>query len=206
MGHLVMSTGSMREAMRLLTAVERTPEQERTLATVREKCRTVDGRLHSQGIDLEVSVAQALEELLDGTVGADQGPGYHYALQALISAHFSDTHDLGDWRRQSWFRTVDEEVSRTGVPARLALSRILLSGPPVRLPPAGDSTPWMGTFPTELAAEFVAAHEAVLDRLDPEVRETVEVFLKAIRFEAEEWATAREEGRPGQDTIFFWCA
>ncbi|MFD0376877.1 hypothetical protein [Streptomyces sp. NPDC127112] len=206
MGHLVMSTGSMRDAMRLLTAVERTPEQERTLGRVREKCRTVDGRLHGQGIDLEVSVAQALEELLDGTVGAAEGPGYHYALQALISSYFSDTHDLGDWRRQSWFWTVDEELSRVGVPARLALSRILTSGPPVRLPPAGDTTPWMGTFPTELAAEFVAAHEAVLARVDPQVRETVEVFLKAIRFEAEEWASADEDRRSGQDTMFFWCA
>ncbi|MEU3315006.1 hypothetical protein ACGFY6_12330 [Streptomyces sp. NPDC048387] len=206
MGHLVMSTGSMRDPMRLLTAVERTPEQERTLATVREKCRTVDGRLHAEGIDLDVSVAQALEELLDGRVSAEQGPGYHYALHALISAHFSDPHDLGDWARQSWFWTVDEEVSRAGIPARLALSQILLSGPPVRLPHPGDSTPWMGTFPTELAAEFVAAHEAVLDRLDREVRETVEVFLKAIRCEAEEWASTKESLRARQDTMYFWCA
>ncbi|MFH7600222.1 hypothetical protein WDV06_34765 [Streptomyces racemochromogenes] len=206
MGHLVMSTGSMRDAMRLLTAVERTPEQERTLVTVREQCRTVDGRLHAQGIDLDVSVAQALEELLDGAVTAERGPGYHYALHALISPYFSDTHDLGEWRRQSWFWTVDEEVSRTGLPARLALSQILLSGPPVRLPPAGDSTPWMGTFPTELAAEFVAAHEAVLGRLDPEVRETVEVFLKAIRCEAEAWASTAEGLRSRQDTMFFWCS
>ncbi|MER7343311.1 hypothetical protein ABT403_36470 [Streptomyces sp. NPDC000075] len=206
MGHLVMSTGSMREAMRLLTAVERTPEQERTLTGVREKCRTVDGRLHAQGIDLDVSVAQALEELLDGTVSAARGPGYHHALHALIAPHFSDTHDLGDWRRQSWFWTVDEELSRAGLPARLGISQILMSGPPVRLPPAGDTTPWMGTFPTELAAEFTAAHEAVLDRVDPEVRETVEVFLKAIRFEAEEWASADEDRRSRQDTMFFWCA
>lgn len=206
MGHLVMSTGSMREAMRLLTAVERTPEQERTLVTVREKCRTVDGRLHAGGIDLDVSVAQALEELLDGTVSATEGPAYHYALHALISSHFSDTYDLGDWRRQSWFWTVDEELARVGVPARLAISRILMSGPPVRLPHAGDTIPWMGTFPTELAAEFVAAHEAVLDRVDPEVRETVEIFLKAVRFEAEEWAATREDRRDRQDTMFFWCA
>ncbi|MEU8436703.1 hypothetical protein AB0F18_28100 [Streptomyces sp. NPDC029216] len=201
-----MSTGSMREAMRLLTAVERTPEQERMLGIVREKCRAVDARLHGQGIDLDVSVARALEELLDGTVSASEGSGYHYALHALISSYFSDTHDLGDWRRQSWLWTVDEELSRAGVPARLAISQILMSGPPVRLPSAGDTTPWMGTFPTGLAAEFVAAHEAVLDRVAPEVRETAEAFLKAIRFEAEEWASADEDRRRNQDTMFFWCS
>ncbi|MCX5380022.1 hypothetical protein [Streptomyces sp. NBC_00091] len=52
----------------------------------------------------------------------------------------------------------------------------------------------------------MAAHEAVLDRVDdPEVRETAEVFLKVMRFEAEEWEQEADESRRS-DTLFFWCA
>ncbi|MET9608160.1 hypothetical protein ABZZ17_24355 [Streptomyces sp. NPDC006512] len=205
MGHLVMSTGSMRDAMRLLTAVERTPDQERRLGLIRERCAAQDARLLDQGIELDVPVGRALEELLEGDISAQQGPQYHYALNALICSYFSDTHDLGDWARQSWFSTVDEELSRAGVPAGLGIFDIVTSGPPVRLPYAGDTTPWMGTFPTERAAEFVAAHEAVLHLVDPEVRETAEYFVKAMRFEAEEWEAAPEGART-DDTLFFWCS
>ncbi|MEU8773664.1 hypothetical protein [Streptomyces sp. NPDC048606] len=203
--HLVMSTGGMREPMRLLTAVERTPDQERTLAVVRERCAAVDERLRDRGVHLEVPAARALEELLEGDVGAEEGAGYHYALHALISAYFSDTHDLGDLARPSWLSTVDEEMAAAGVPADLGIGEIVTSGPPVRLPSAGDGTPWMGTFPTERAAAFVAANEAVLDRVDPEVAETVGRFLKAIRFEAEQWESPGADRRT-RDTLFFWCS
>ncbi|MEU9028908.1 hypothetical protein AB0D46_15510 [Streptomyces sp. NPDC048383] len=208
MGHLVMSTGDMRNAMRLLTAVERTPEQERRLGRIREECAREDGRLRSQGVELDVSVAAALEELLDGEVSGQVGPQWTYALHELIAAHFSDTHDLGYWARQSWFATVDEAFSAAGVPSHLGISEIFMSGPPVRLPHPGGSTPWMGTFPTADAAAFVAAHEAVLDLVEPEVRETAEYFIKAMRFEAEEWeaAGAAEGGDRVHDTLFFWCS
>ncbi|MDA5283660.1 DUF7691 family protein [Streptomyces sp. NPDC054904] len=205
MGHLVMSTGNMRSAMRLLTAVERTPDQERCLGHVRAECARKDERLRSRGVDLEVSVAQALEQLLDGEVDGREGPAWTYALHALIAAHFSDTHDLGDWARQSWFSTVDEELSAAGVPPHLSISEIIMSGPPVRVPFPGDTVPWMGTFPTAEAAAFVAAHEAVFDLVEPEVRETAEYFVKAMRFEAEEWEAA-EEGERVNDTLFFWCS
>ncbi|MFF3014319.1 hypothetical protein [Streptomyces sp. NPDC057939] len=105
----------------------------------------------------------------------------------------------------TWFSTVDEELSAAGVPPRLGISEIILSGPPVRLPFPGDTVPWMGTFPTARAAEFVAAHEAVFDLVEPEVRETAEYFVKAMRFEAEEWEAAEEADRVN-DTLFFWCS
>ncbi|MEU9256199.1 hypothetical protein AB0D66_30735 [Streptomyces sp. NPDC048270] len=203
MGNLEMSTGDMRAVIRLLTAVERTPEQERSLGFARERCAQADARLEEQGITLDVPVVQALEELLEGGPGTDLQPGYTYAFQALVAGQFSDTYDLGYWRRPSWFYTVDEEMTRHGVPADLAPAAILFDGPPIRLPHPGDAVPWMGTFPASRAAEVVAAYEAVLDRLDPEVRETAEVLLEPMRVEAEEWESTKRAGRT-EDTIFFW--
>lgn len=203
MGNLEMSTGDMRAVIRLLTAVERTPEQERVLGFAREQCARTDARFEDQGIKLDVPVAQALEELLEGSPSADMDPAYTYAFQSLVAVNFSDTYDLGYWRRPSWFYTVDEEMTRHGVPADLAPAAILFGGPPVRLPHPGDAVPWMGTFPASRAAEVVEAYEAVLDRLDPEVRETAEVLLEPMRVEAEEWEATKKAGRT-QDTVFFW--
>ncbi|MEV4192432.1 DUF7691 family protein [Streptomyces toxytricini] len=203
MGNLEMSTGDMRNVIRLLTAVERTPEQDRVLEAARERCTRVDARFEAEGIPLDVPVAQALEELLEGAPSADSGPGYTYAFQALVAVQFSDTHDLGHWNRPSWFHTVDDEMTRHGVPGDLAPASLLFGGPPLRLPHPGDAVPCMGTFPASRAAEVVEAYEAVLDRLDPEVRETAEVLLGPMRDEAVEWEAAKAAGRT-QDTIFFW--
>lgn len=205
MGQLEMRTGDMREVMRLLTAVERTPDQERVLSVIRRRCTERDDRLGDQGIEFEVPVAQALDELLDGGVTASEGPGYTYALHEMITAHFSDPVDLGSWRRQSWLWDVDKELTALGVPAGLSLFELLTAGPPIRLPHPGDIEPWMSTFPVDRAADFVTAHAAVLDRLDPEVRETAGVFVEAMRFEAEERERSRDR-HPHLDTVYFWYA
>lgn len=203
MGNLEMSTGDMRDVIRLLTAVERTPDQERVLGLARERCAQTDARFEDAGITLDVPVAQALEELLDGSPSADMEPAYAHAFQSLVAVKFSDTYDLGYWRRPSWFYTVDEEMTGHGVPADLAPAALLFDGPPVRLPHPGDALPAMGTFPASRTAELVAAYEAVLDRLDPEVRDTAEVLLEPMRVEAEEWEVTKKAGRT-QDTVFFW--
>ncbi|MFJ4776870.1 hypothetical protein [Streptomyces sp. NPDC088762] len=202
---LEMSTGDMRRVVRLLTAVERTPEQERLVGIARERCAAVDARYADMGYEPDVPVVQALEELLEGTFTAQTGPGYSHALQALVAVQFSDTYDLGWWRRPSWFHTVDEEMTRHGVPADLAPAALLFAGPPVRIPHPGDATPWMSTFPASRAAEVVEAYEAVLDRLDPEVRETAELLLEPMRVEAEEWPLTVKAGRT-EDTVFFWLS
>ncbi|MEV6678029.1 hypothetical protein AB0N09_14350 [Streptomyces erythrochromogenes] len=203
MGNLEMSTGDMRDVIRLLTAVERTPEQDDVLGDARERCAQIDARLADQGITLDVPVARALEELLDGSPSADMEPGYRYAFQALVAVQFSDTYDLGHWRRPSWFHTVDDEMTSHGVPVGLAPAALLFSGPPISLPHPGDALPAMGTFPASRAAELVRAYEAVLDRLDPEVRETAEVLLEPMRVEAAEWERTKRAGRT-EDTVFFW--
>ncbi|WP_405435539.1 hypothetical protein OG373_02730 [Streptomyces avidinii] len=203
MGNLEMSTGDMRDVIRLLTAVERTPEQDRILGTAREQCARIDARFEDHGMTLGVPVAQALEELLAGSPSADMEPGYRYAFQALVAVNFSDTYDLGYWRRPSWFHTVDEEMTHHGVPADLAPAALLFAGPPIRLPHPGDALPCMGTFPASRAAELVRAYEEVLDRLDPEVRETAGVLLEPMRVEADEWERTKKAGRT-EDTIFFW--
>ncbi|WP_246042566.1 DUF7691 family protein [Streptomyces globosus] len=203
MGNLEMSTGDMRDVIRLLTAVERTPEQDRVLAAAREQCTRADARFENEGVRLDVPVAQALEDLLEGAPSADEGPGYMYAFQALVAVQFSDTCDLGHWNRPSWFHTVDDEMTRLGVPGDLAPASLLFGGPPLRLPHPGDAVPRMGTFPASRAAEVVEAYEAVLDRLDPDVRETAEVLLGPMRDEAREWEAAKAAGRT-EDTLFFW--
>lgn len=202
---LDMSTGDMREVVRLLTAVERTADQERRLGLIREQCIRTDIRLRDQGIGIGfgVSVAQALEELIEGVVSTNMCPAYMYAFRHLVASYFSDTTDLGTWSRPSWFYALDGELSRCGVPVDLLPSTFLFSGPPVRLPHPGDVFPQIGTFPAQRAAELAGAYEAVLGHLTLDYRATAARFAELMRFEADEWERAQRLGRT-PDTIFFW--
>ncbi|WP_455753870.1 DUF7691 family protein [Streptomyces luteogriseus] len=200
---LEMSTGDMRTVVRLLTAVERTEEQERTLARVRTECERTDARFQEQGIDLDVSICRALEELIDGTPNADLCPAYSYAFYQAVAAHFSDPTDLGAWRRPSWFHAMDDELARHGVPSDLLPGTFLFSGPPLRLPHPGDAVPSIGTLPARRAADLADAYTRVLDRLDPEFRGAARRFVDAMRFEAREWESARQLGT-NPDTLLFW--
>nr|WP_255344843.1 hypothetical protein [Streptomyces avermitilis] len=149
-----MSTGDMRDVMRLLTAVERTPEQERALGIVREGCAKTDARFREQGIGLDVSVEQALHELIEGVPGGARGAAYTYAFHEVVAAHFSDPTDLGVWSRPSWFFALDDELARHGIPADLLPGSFLFSGPPLRLPHPGDAFPQIGVLPTPRAAPW----------------------------------------------------
>ncbi|MER7897013.1 hypothetical protein ABTX62_13070 [Streptomyces sp. NPDC096046] len=193
----------MRTVVRLLTAVERTERQERTLARVRTECARTDARFREQGIDLAVSISQALDELADGTPSTDLCPAYSYAFYLTVAAHFSDPTDLGAWRRPSWFHAMDDELARHGVPADLLPGMFLFSGPPLRLPHPGDAVPAIGTLPTRRAAALAEAYTRVLDRLDPEFRGAARRFADAMRFEAEQWDSARRLGT-NPDTLLFW--
>ncbi|MEU5091528.1 hypothetical protein [Streptomyces sp. NPDC021356] len=203
--HLEMSTGDMRQVVRLLTAVEPTPEQQRILAIVRERCEETDARLREDGIDSDVSVRQALDELMDSGFSKDMDPAYRRAFHAAVACHFSDPTDLGWWRRTSWFGHVDDELARHGVPSELRLMSFLFSGAPIPLPHPGDVAPSIGTLPAPRAAAVADAYEAVLPRLDEESADTVGRFAEVLRFEAEEWESARELGQ-NLDTIFFWLS
>lgn len=200
---LEMSTGDMRQVMRLLTAVERTPEQERRAARTRERCMEQDADHRQQGISLDVSVTQALDELLAGTLTATEGPSYTYAFHQLVAGFFSDTTDLGVWRRPSWFHSMDEELTAHGVAPDLCPGSFLFSGPPIRLPHPGDAFPSIGVFPADRAGALADAYESVLDRLGPDYRETAARFAELMSFEAEEWTSAKRMGQT-PDTILFW--
>lgn len=193
----------MREVMRLLTAVERTPKQERALGIVREGCAKTDARFREQGINLDVSVEQALHELIEGVPRGARGAAYTYAFHEVVAAHFSDPTDLGVWSRPSWFFALDDELARHGIPADLLPGSFLFSGPPLRLPHPGDAFPQIGVLPTPRAAALAAAYEAVADRLGPDYRVTARKFAELMRFEAEEWESAQQLGQT-LDTIFFW--
>lgn len=200
---LEMSTGDMRTVVRLLTAVERTEQQERTLTRVRTECERTDARFQEQGIDLDVSISQALDELIDGAPSTDLCPSYSYAFYQAVAAHFSDPTDLGAWRRPTWFHAMDDELARHGVPSDLLPGTFLFSGPPLRLPHPGDAVPAIGTLPAHRAAALADAYEAALDRLDPEFRGPARRFTEVMRFEAEEWESARALGM-NPDTLLFW--
>ncbi|WP_234387913.1 MULTISPECIES: DUF7691 family protein [Streptomyces] len=200
---LEMSTGDMRTVVRLLTAVERTEQQERTLARVRTECERTDARFREQGIALDVSISRALDELIDGTPSTDRCPAYSYAFYQVVAAHFSDPADLGTWRRPAWFHAMDDELARHGVPSDLLPGTFLFSGPPLRLPHPGDAVPAIGTLPARRAAALADAYARVLDRLDPEFRGPARRFADALRFEAEEWEGARRPGT-NPDTLLFW--
>ncbi|MDK1347797.1 hypothetical protein QNO09_31845 [Streptomyces sp. 378] len=193
----------MRTVVRLLTAVERTERQDRTLTRVRTECARTDARFREQGIDLAVSISQALDEVADGTPSTDLCPSYSYAFYLTVAAHFSDPTDLGAWRRPSWFHAMDDELARHGVPADLLPGTFLFSGPPLRLPHPGDAVPAIGTLPTRRAAALADAYTRVLDRLDPEFRGAARRFADAMRFEAEQWDSARRLGT-NPDTLLFW--
>ncbi|MET8979039.1 hypothetical protein ABZX85_25820 [Streptomyces sp. NPDC004539] len=196
---LEMSTGDMRQVVRLLTAVERTPEQEEHLGRVRERCKALDIRLQSQGVDFEVPVIRALEELIDGAPSRNMCQAYTHAFHEVVTSCFSYTTDLGSWRRMSWFQTVSNDLARNGIPAALLPETFLFSGPPLPLPDTGDIHPRIGTLSMRRAAEAATAYTAVLDRVHPDCQDTVRRFTEAFRFEVDDW-------RPHStaDTLFFW--
>ncbi|MER5430673.1 hypothetical protein [Streptomyces sp. NPDC002588] len=201
---LEMSTGDMRGVIRLLTAVERTQKQELMYAIVRERCEKADARLREEGIALEVSVLRALEELVEGSPpSVESCPAYTYAFREAVAPHFSDTTDLGAWRRPSWFFALDSELARHGVPSEVRPASFLFNGPPLRLPHPGDAMPQIGVLPAQRAGTLAHAYERVLHRLDPEFTETAGRFADLMSFEAREWETSRRLGRT-DDTIFFW--
>ncbi|MFI8169940.1 hypothetical protein ACIGAN_26810 [Streptomyces sp. NPDC085931] len=193
----------MRTVVRLLTAVERTGEQERTLARIRAECERTDARFEERGIALEVSIGRALDELVEGAVSTDRCPAYSYAFYQVVAAHFSDPTDLGAWRRPSWFHTLDDELARYGVPRELLPGTFLFSGPPLRLPHPGDTVPAIGVLPARRAAALADAYASVLARLDPQFRDAARRFTDVMRWEAEEWRKARALGT-APDTLLFW--
>ncbi|WP_420712133.1 DUF7691 family protein [Streptomyces sp. DSM 15324] len=201
---LEMSTGDMRGVIRLLTAVERTQEQERMLAIVRERCRKADARLREAGSDLRVPVARALEELIEGgPPSAELCPAYTYAFREAVAPYFSDVTSLGTWQRPSWFFALDSELARHGVPREVLPATFLFSGPPLRLPHPGDTVPQIGVLPAERAALLAETYERVLSLLDEEFAGPARRLAELMRFEAQEWETARRLGRR-DDSIFFW--
>ncbi|WP_425584514.1 DUF7691 family protein [Streptomyces levis] len=200
---LEMSTGDMRTVVRLLTAVERTEQQERTLARIRTECERTDARFEEQGITLDVSIGRALDELVEGAPSTDLCPAYSYAFYQVVAAHFSDPADLGAWRRPAWFSTLDGELARHGVPSGLLPGTFLFSGPPLRLPHPGDAVPAIGTLPARRAAALARTYTSVLDRLAPEFRDGAARLADAMRFEARQWEKARGLGT-NPDTLLFW--
>lgn len=206
---LEMRTGSMKLVVELIETGSQgshTPRQAYILETARSLCGEYDRELAAQDIAFKVSVAQALEELLAGRAADGQGPAYTYAFYQLVCSCFSDPFDLGVWRRPSVFWDLGSELAALGVPRDLRPDDFLSTAARdfVSLPHPGDYVPSIGTLETAKARALVDAYTAVLDRLSPAARETAEVLLTPLGFEAREYESMLEDGDTPADCIVFW--
>ncbi|MFI0859615.1 hypothetical protein ACH4RA_04945 [Streptomyces smyrnaeus] len=140
---------------------------------IRKDAHTDQLSLERQGIDLDLTVPEALGHLLAGHVNADGehvGIAYYEALQHII-----------DWSvRPHRFRCVLQALHvlrahgrRTAAPRsprRPAAARLPVRGPPEEIPfhvpPHMDGHPAIGRLPLAKAEPLADAYAAVLDRMD----------------------------------------
>ncbi|MFH8972755.1 hypothetical protein [Streptomyces sp. NPDC017890] len=206
------STADKADVLAFLGAAdELTADQQRCLGIMREKARERQRDLDDQGIDLGLSVPDALEHLVAGHASskAEYAAGaYYHALQHIIDRNASDPAELGVYSKPStFFGVVDEELRRLGVSADFLLHDRLFSGPPEEIPfhiPYPVDGPHIGMFPLAAAKPAADAYRAVLDRMDESLRYDVREVIEKLEFEHEEWEYATKNiDWYTQDTIFF---
>ncbi|MGC9501316.1 DUF7691 family protein [Streptomyces sp. WG7] len=206
------STADKADVLAFLGAAdELTPDQQRLLGIMREKARERQRDLDHQGIDLGLSIPDALEHLVAGHASskAEYAAGaYYHALQHIIDRNASDPAELGVYSKPStFFGLVDEELRRLGVSADFLLHDRLFSGPPEEIPfpiPYPVDGPHIGMFPLAKAKPAAEAYRAVLDRMDESLRYDVREVIEKLEFEHEEWEySTKNIDWYTQDTIFF---
>lgn len=115
-----------------------TADQQRCLCNMRKAARARQDDLDHQGVGWGLPIPEALDHLLAGhTSSAAEcaGNAYYCALQIIIDRNASDPYTLGAYSKPStFFRLVDEEMRRLGVPDDLLPHGYLYGGLPW-LPP-----------------------------------------------------------------------
>ncbi|MGW2238369.1 DUF7691 family protein [Streptomyces sp. NPDC001759] len=166
--------------------------------------------LERQGIDLGLTIPEALDHLLAGRAdadGASLGHAYYKALQHIIDWCGSDPIEFGVYSKPStFFGRMGDELRRLGVPADLLPLDFLFAGPPDEIPfhvPAPvDGYPAIGRLPLAKARPLAEAYAAVLDRMDHAFAHEAQRLIDMMRVEHDEWQSALQHGRT-MDTLFF---
>ncbi|MFJ2947584.1 hypothetical protein ACIO8H_08060 [Streptomyces sp. NPDC087226] len=206
------STADKADVLAFLGGTERlTVVQTRLLGLMREKAKESQEELERQGIDLGLTVPDALEHLVAGradSTAAYAGSAYYRALQHIIDHNASDPADFGVYSKPStFFGLLDEELRRAGVSAELLLHDHLFSGPPPEIPfsvPYAVDGPDIGMFPLAKAQPAADAYRAVLDRVDADFRYDLQEMAEKLEMEHREWEYATKNiDWYTQDTIFF---
>lgn len=206
------STADKADILTFLGGTERlTVVQTRLLGLMREKAKESQEDLERQGIDLGLTVPDALEHLFAGRADSTAeyaGGAYCRALQHIIDHNASDPADFGVYSKPStFFGLLDEELRRAGVSAELLLHDHLFSGPPQEIPfpiPYAVDGPDIGMFPLAKAQPAADAYRAVLDRVDADFRYDLQEIAEKLETEHREWEYATKNiDWYTQDTIFF---
>lgn len=211
MSHIItMTTANQSHVVSYLQG-ELDATQQRVLRDhIRKDAHTDQLSLERQGIDLGLTIPEALDHLLAGHATADGqhvGHAYYKALQHIIDWSGSDPMDFGVYSKPStFFGRMGEELRRLGVPDDLLPLDFLFAGPPEEIPfpiPAPtDGYPAIGRLPLAKAKPLADAYAAVLDRVDIAFTHEVRSLMDRMRVEHDEWQTALRYGHT-MDTLFF---
>ncbi|MGA5296012.1 DUF7691 family protein [Streptomyces koyangensis] len=193
------------------SAGDLTADQRRCLAGIRAYADARQADLDRQGVDWGLPIGEALDHLLAGRADSPAecaGNAYHAALQIIIDRNASDPSHLATWSKPSTFLgLLGEELRRAGVPSALLPMDFLFAGPPTgfpHLPHSLDGYPAIGHLPLDQAKPTADAYRTALPLVPEEFRHDLELLVKMLDFEHEEWAYATKNlDWYTQDTLFF---
>ncbi|MCO6004276.1 hypothetical protein NE236_04720 [Actinoallomurus purpureus] len=212
MSHIItMTTADQSRVVAYLQGGELNATQQRMLRDhIRKDARADQLSLEHQGVDLGLTIPEALDHLLAGHANADGeyvGYAYYKALQHIIDWSGSDPIDFGVYSKPStFFGRMGDELRRLGVPADLLPLDFLFAGPPdeipFHVPSPMDGYPAIGRLALARAKPLADAYAAVLDRMDNAFTHEAQRLIDKMRVEHDEWQSALQYGHT-MDTLFF---
>ncbi|MEV8023086.1 hypothetical protein AB0O76_43735 [Streptomyces sp. NPDC086554] len=185
--------------------------QQRTVRDyIHKDAREHQASLDRQGIDLGLSIPDALDHLLAGRPDADGdcvGNAYYGAMRHIIANIGSDPIEFGVYSKPStFFGLLDDELRRAGVPADLLPHGFLYADLPDEIPfsiPSPlDGYPAFGRLPLAKTEAVADAYTAVLEAIDSSFVYDTKLLIKTMQTEHDEWQSALQYGHT-MDTIFF---
>ncbi|GAA2358291.1 DUF7691 family protein [Streptomyces violaceusniger] len=212
MSHIItMTTADQNDIVSYLRGDELDANQQRMLDDhIRKDAHSDQLSLERQGIDLGLTIPEALDHLLARHANADGehvGIAYYKALQHIIDWSGSDPIDFGVYSKPStFFGRMSDELGRLGVPADLLPIDFLFAGPPEEIPfhvpTPVDGYPAIGRLPLAKAEPLADAYTAALDRVDNAFTYETKKIIDTMRVEHDEWQSALQHGHT-MDTLFF---
>ncbi|MBO8190138.1 hypothetical protein ITI46_00155 [Streptomyces oryzae] len=211
MSHIItMSTAEQSRVVSYLQGELDETQQSVLTEHIRPAAQRDQLSLERQGIDLGLTIPEALDHLLAGYADAEGdhvGQAYYKALQHIIDWSGSDPMDFGVYSKPStFFGSMGEELQRLGVPAGLLPLDFLFAGPPdeipFHIPTPMDGYPAIGRLPLAQAKPLADAYAEVLDRMDSAFSQEAKRLIEMMQNEHDEWQTSLKYGYT-MDTLFF---